>query len=528
LGGGYHQPEKDIKTLPREVFLKNVYHRNDMIRTQAGKALRAINAFDDLEKLLEDPDPRVRRAALDGMIDWNYWFGIGNNPIPTDKFTPAMLKSITKMLTDPKESLWVVNGALMALKFAPANEIQTRLPLIMPWTNHSDWWFRDSSFAALSGLQKDDALYLKILPTLLKIATSEYHTMPREWMMQHLNAALQQKKPESDAGKLILAALRKGVDTGMIKPGDHAPEGAHNVIETLKICLQNDPTLAVALATALQLRFSQLKTGDLVGIVAAPGANPAGQPFGFFAILEKLDSRQRKELEDILFTVYRPEIAKRLKAKDYAEEAHRPGIVSTLIDLAKLRNPKAGWKPIGKVPKSELVWRFKSFDPLVEKDRVPTREKTRFRNIQLTDDLKDWFKPEYDDSTWNSGRAPIGKGVYKAGDISFTNQSEWGKGEFIVARTTFEVEKLDYDSYRLSILNPQGFHVYLNGQLIAGYGWWQNHPHYSPFCAVAPEHLKKGTNFIAVYSNVEYDETTKVPFGQVDCLIEGLKHSDLE
>jgi hypothetical protein len=528
LGGGYHQPEKDIKTLPREVFLKNVYHRNDMIRTQAGKALRAINAFDDLEKLLEDPDPRVRRAALDGMIDWNYWFGIGNNPIPTDKFTPAMLKSITKMLTDPKESLWVVNGALMALKFAPANEIQTRLPLIMPWTNHSDWWFRDSSFAALSGLQKDDALYLKILPTLLKIATSEYHTMPREWMMQHLNAALQQKKPESDAGKLILAALRKGVDTGMIKPGDHAPEGAHNVIETLKICLQNDPTLAVALATALQLRFSQLKTGDLVGIVAAPGANPAGQPFGFFAILEKLDSRQRKELEDILFTVYRPEIAKRLKAKDYAEEAHRPGIVSTLIDLAKLRNPKAGWKPIGKVPKSELVWRFKSFDPLVEKDRVPTREKTRFRNIQLTDDLKDWFKPEYDDSTWNSGRAPIGKGVYKAGDISFTNQSEWGKGEFIVARTTFEVEKLDYDSYRLSILNPQGFHVYLNGQLIAGYGWWQNHPHYSPFCAVAPEHLKKGTNAIAVYSNVEYDETTKVPFGQVDCLIEGLKHSDLE
>ena len=27
---------------------------------------------------------------------------------------------------------------------------------------------------------------------------------------------------------------------------------------------------------------------------------------------------------------------------------------------------------------------------------------------------------------------------------------------------------------------------------------------------------------------MEYDETTKAPFGQVDCLIEGLKHSDLE
>jgi hypothetical protein len=128
-----------------------------------------------------------------------------------------MLESITKMLTDPKESWWVVNGALMALKFAPANEIQTRLPL----------------------------------------ATSRYHTMPREWMLQHLNAALQQKKPASDAGKPILAALRKRVDTSEIKPSDRAPEGAHNVMATLKICLQNDPTLAVGPATALQPRFSE-------------------------------------------------------------------------------------------------------------------------------------------------------------------------------------------------------------------------------------------------------------------------------
>ena len=349
-------------------------------------------------------------------------------------------------------------------------------------------------------------------------------------MMQHFNAVLQQNKPDSEAGKLILAALRKGVDTGMIKPGDHAPEGAHNVIETLKICLRNDPNLAVALATALQSRFSALKTGDLVGIVAAPSANPAGESFGFFAVLEKLDSNQRKELEEILYTVYRPEIAKRLKAKDYAEEAHRPGIVSTLIDLAKLRNPTAGWKPIGKVPKSELVWRFKSFDPTVEKDQVPTREKTRHRDIQMTEDMKDWFKPEYDDSKWSKGHAPIGTGLYKQGDDTFANKSDWGKGEFIVARTTFEVEKLDYDSYRLSILNPQGFRVYLNGHPIVGYGWWQNKPHYAPWPLGPGEvaHLKKGTNVIAFYTNVEYDETTKVPFGQVDCFFEGLKHSDLE
>jgi hypothetical protein len=40
--------------------------------------------------------------------------------------------------------------------------------------------------------------------------------------------------------------------------------------------------------------------------------------------------------------------------------------------------------------------------------------------------------------------------------------------------------------------------------------------------------LKTGTNTIAVYSNVAYDESTKAPYGQVDCLIEGLKLKVLE
>ena len=66
----------------------------------------------------------MRRAALDGLIDYNYWFGIGRNPIPTEQFSPAMLEAIRKMLSDPAESWWVVDGALMALKFAPAKDIQ--------------------------------------------------------------------------------------------------------------------------------------------------------------------------------------------------------------------------------------------------------------------------------------------------------------------------------------------------------------------------------------------------------------------
>ena len=35
-----------------------------------------------------------------------------------DKVTPGMLAAVRKMLADPKESWWVVDGALMAVSFS--------------------------------------------------------------------------------------------------------------------------------------------------------------------------------------------------------------------------------------------------------------------------------------------------------------------------------------------------------------------------------------------------------------------------
>jgi hypothetical protein len=356
------------------------------------------------------------------------------------------------------------------------------------------------------------------------MATSENHTMPREWMKNHFEEALRNKKPESEAGKLIIAGMKKAVSATEIKSGVRSGEGAYNVMEVVKLCLHTDPTLAAPLAMAVQPRFADFGTGDLVGLVGAPGAHPGGEPFGLFTMLGKLEPKQREELKGILYKTYRAELLKRFRT----EKSDSPELLNSIIDLTKLGNPAAGWKPIGKVPPAQRVWRFKSFDPMVEKDQLPIRERRRFREIQMSDDLKDWFKPDYDDSKWNTGRAPVGTALYRGKAPTFANQSDWGKGEFIVMRTSFEVDALDYDSYRLSILCPQGFHVYLNGHQIAGYGWWQDKPHYAPWDAVSPKHLKKGTNVLAVYSNVEYDQNTKQPFGQMDCMIEGLKLSDLK
>ncbi len=527
LGGAYHQPRIALKQVPREVLLKNLYHRRYMIRTQAAKALREVGALGELEKCLGNPDPRVRRAGLDGLIDYNYWFAMGRKPIATEQLSPGMLKAIKKMLSDPEESWWVVDGALMALKLASAKDIQACKPLILPWTQHRDWWLREASFMALSGLQKDDTLYLEILPTLLTMVTDEYHTQPRSRMLAHLKGALKSNKRTSRVGQLILDGFQDAVKTSEIKSGIRSPEGAHNVFEVAKACLQEDPATAVVVAKMIQQRFKLFAASSLVQLVATPNSNREGKPYGLYTTLEQQSGQQREELTDILFNVYRQELIQRMDAE---KEGDNQSLVDTIIDLTKLRQPVAGWQPVGSPTLKDRIWRFKSFDAQIEKDRLHTREKKRFRNIQMPEDLEGWHRVDYDDSQWETGRGPIGMGVHSARGVSFDNRSDWGTGEFMVMRTSFDVDALDCDSYRLSVLAKQGFHVYLNGHKIHTYIWWKDMPHYRPIVLESShiKHLKKGTNVLAAYGNIEYDKKTHEPAGQMDLCIEGLKMSDLK
>ena len=139
--------------------------------------------------------------------------------------------------------------------------------------------------------------------------------------------------------------------------------------------------------------------------------------------------------------------------------------------------------------------------------------------------------PSFDDSKWDRGKAPIGKGAWThrySGNATVKYKSDWGKGEFLLMRTTFEVDNLDYESFRLSILARQGFHVYLNSHKIHTYIWWKDEPYYRPI-VLTPEqvkHFKKGVNVLAAYANVQYDRRTQEPHASIDLAIEGITKED--
>ena len=189
------------------------------------------------------------------------------------------------------------------------------------------------------------------------------------------------------------------------------------------------------------------------------------------------------------------------------------------------------WKPVGKPLPDERNWRFATVDATEKKDKLEKYTDRRFRDITLPAGMEKWYMPDFDDSKWTEGKAPIGKGVWKHSGVTLDKfPSAWGEGEFLLMRTTFEVEDLNYESYRIAILARQGFHVYLNGHKIHTYIWWQDSPRYGSIVLKQEQikHLKKGKNVLAVYANDQYDLKSPSRYAGIDLRIEGITKTDQE
>ena len=192
--------------------------------------------------------------------------------------------------------------------------------------------------------------------------------------------------------------------------------------------------------------------------------------------------------------------------------------------------PATGWELIGKPGYDDRVWRFTTVDPTRDNEKKPIGDARRFRDITLPNELADWMKPGFDDSGWRTGLAPIGLGEWKHRDKTARYRSKWGDGEFILMRTTFDVDNLDYEQFRISVLARNGFRIYLNGEPIHQYIWWKDNPYYRSILLGENElkHLKKGKNVLAVYANWHADKRHPEPYNAVDVAIEGITAEGLE
>jgi hypothetical protein len=170
-------------------------------------------------------------------------------------------------------------------------------------------------------------------------------------------------------------------------------------------------------------------------------------------------------------------------------------------------------------------------NPTETKDKLETYEARRFRDITLPVGMENWYQPDFDDRGWVQGQAPIGKGLWKHSGIQLDQHpSKWDEGEFLMMRTTFEVDDLNYDSYRIAVLARQGFHIYLNGEKIHTYIWWRDDPFYRSIVLNEEQikHLRKGKNVLAVYANDQYERDSTDRYAALDVWIEGITKPNKE
>jgi len=189
------------------------------------------------------------------------------------------------------------------------------------------------------------------------------------------------------------------------------------------------------------------------------------------------------------------------------------------------------WKPVGNPLPEDRIWRFATVDATEKKDKMEKYDGRRFRDITLPAGMENWYAADFDDNQWASGKAPIGKGIWKDSGITLDKSpSHWGDGEFLLMRTTFEVEDLNGDSYRIAVLARQGFHIYLNGQKIHTYIWWQDKPQYGSIVLGKEQiqYLKKGKNVLAAYANDQYDLQSPEHYAAIDLRIECITKAEQE
>ena len=189
------------------------------------------------------------------------------------------------------------------------------------------------------------------------------------------------------------------------------------------------------------------------------------------------------------------------------------------------------WKPVGRPLPEETNWRFITIDPTEKKDKLQQYTDRRFREITLPASLENWYLPDFDDSKWMEGKAPIGKGVWKHSGITLDKYpSTWGEGEFLLMRTMFEVDDLSFKEYRIAILARQGFNIYLNGHKIHTYIWWLDNPCYRSIVLTQDQmrFLKKGRNVLAAYANDQYGPDAPERYAALDLWIEGITQADRE
>jgi len=178
---------------PIDYIVKHFRHYNPVARTQAACAIgyHGDKAIGAILKALDSSDARVRRAALEGLSGYHYFFMEKSPFTYTHAGIEKAVPRILKILADPKSDMWEIEGALWAISNAAPQTIAKHLPLLVKFLTHDEWWVRSAAFVAISDAGK---LAAPAMGALFEAFCSSSHVSARNDYAKRLAILVNEEK----------------------------------------------------------------------------------------------------------------------------------------------------------------------------------------------------------------------------------------------------------------------------------------------------------------------------------------------
>jgi hypothetical protein len=297
---------KEDDTLPPiEYIVKHFRHYNPVARTQAADAIgyHGDKAIPAILKALDSTDARVRRAGLEGLSGYHYFFMEKSPFIYTHAGIEKVIPRILKILTDPKSDMWEIEGALWAISNAAPQTIAKHLKLLKKFLNNEEWWVRSAAFVAISDAGK---LAAPAIGDLFEAFGKSSHVSARNDYSKRLDRLINKDKIPFPSNMRIQAVRTMGHD--LIDLSDREPSylkrgTGHHEIGNIRLLLSFARDDLKLITNALNLELARIGNPNITIIKRTNYQNLGwlligdkwGNP-GLVNVIAKMDPATRAKL----------------------------------------------------------------------------------------------------------------------------------------------------------------------------------------------------------------------------------------
>lgn len=307
-------PRKNGRGAPQELkgdiesakafCVQMIRHQHPVFRETAAKFLVTIGAHDEVLKALKHPDPRVRRAALEGIDNHNSYFG-SKAVLTREEVSTIYLPSIEKILADPDVSLWELDAAIFALGRAMPADIHKHARMLRKYLYDEEWWLRQSAAGAIMGMAADEEMMSPLLDDFLKALRNEPVIQVWRRMMGQLSQILGDPNASPEFKKRVADGMLDLYGSIPIAEGEMSAIGVASRGDILRYFFARYPRITPQVISHFE---KALEDHGLEGI-GGPGGfgyfvnGGWGHP-GIFNSMQKLPEDQRPAIRERLDKLY--------------------------------------------------------------------------------------------------------------------------------------------------------------------------------------------------------------------------------